>query len=110
MYLYVFEQNILGPLSSLGPGKILVLPKAPMRNALITHEASVIFSFWEKEGCFKLLKSRFYREDNMHELATKFLGIRLFDDGFFVSDKDFLIFTLKYQGLTTEKVVDFPLI
>jgi len=112
MYLYIFENSYPAAALNLcpafiGPGKILVIPKAPMKNALITHEASVIFSF-HTVGSFTLIKNRYGA--NVDELAIKYLGIRVFDDGFFVSDKDLLLFTLKYQGLTSEKVVDFPLI
>ena len=108
MYLYIFEHDFIGAgLGYPGPGKILVLPKAPMWNALITQQADVIFSF-HTIGLLKIMKNR--NGDSVDKLATKYLGIRVFDDGFFISDKDLLIFTLKYQGLTSEKVVDFPLI
>lgn len=109
MYLFIFDHDFIdGRFGYPGPGRILILPKAPMQNALITYEASVIFSFWEKGGQFKLIKNRY--GDSVDKLSTKFLGIRLFDDGFFVSDKDLAFFLLKYQGLSEEKVVDFPLI
>ena len=108
MYLFIFERELIdGKVGYPGPGKILILPKAPMQNALIIQNASVIFSF-HSTGLLKLMKNRY--GEGVDQLAEKYLGIRTFDDGFFISDKDLLIFTLKYQGLTEEKVVAFPLI
>lgn len=102
MYLYIFDNT---------PGKILLLPKAPMRNSQLTHRASVILSFHIKGGLIKVIKNRYGGDSYpVDKLAEKYLGIRLFDDGFFISDKDLMIFTLKYSNVQDEKLLDFPLI
>lgn len=122
MYIYIFEQldpddvdgfhqlPLRDPSHNTGDCKILLLQKPPLRNGsymTLAHDASIIFSF-HSVGLLKLMKTRYVA--TVGELAEKYLGIRAFEDGFFVSDKELLLFTLKYQGLSNEKLLDFPLI
>ncbi|HET8688468.1 MAG TPA: hypothetical protein VFM18_17795 [Methanosarcina sp.] len=41
---------------------------------------------------------------------SKCIGVRLFDDGFFVSDADKTLFLLKFQGLSEEMVFENSLL
>jgi hypothetical protein len=103
MYFYIFDTN--KPI-------INILPKAPMKGYLLTERAHIILSFNFNTQRFSIMKNRLGGKafTDVHHLALWYLGIRLFDDGFFISDKEKMIFLLKYQWLITEKVVDFPLI
>lgn len=99
--MYIFENS---------PGKIHIYPRSPLIGVKMIYEASIILSFREV-GQIKIIKNRFGGNDcPVDKIAEKYIGVRLFDDGFFVSDKDLLIFIMKYSNLTEEKVVDFPLI
>lgn len=108
MYFYIFEHSFDYTSNLPAVDQILFLPKAPLLGDMMTTHASVVFSYNTKGTQFKLMKNRFGYSIDI--LALKYLGIRLFDDGFFVSDKELLLFTLKYQGLTEEKALNFPLI
>lgn len=101
MYFYIMDPS---------SKQICVLPDAPRMNSVFTSEAHVIIAYNEDHNKFAMIKNRFGFTAEPDKAALKWLGIRLFDDGFWVSDKEKMLFLLKYSGLRTKIVVDFPLI
>lgn len=112
MYFY-----ILDPSSS----KIDIIPevaddptKAPWKPNSLSYVAHVIIAYSEKRERFGVVKNRFGNVgmafSDVHHLAEEYLGIRLWEEGFFISDKEKMLFLLKYSGLTSHTLVDFPLI
>ena len=98
MYFYIFSR----------PEKIVFLPKAPSIGSQITQTATAIISYHPKGEQFRIIKNRYGTPIN--KIAEKYLGIRLFDDGFFISDQEKMLFILKYSGLQHEKDLDIPII
>lgn len=97
---------------------ITIAPLDPKVKPWIPNWAAYVVSFHAEHGLFRMMSprpdrstfaGRYAAEKNMEHFAS-IIGVRLFDDGFFVSFKDKMLFLLKYQGISKSTKVTAPLI
>lgn len=97
MYFYITDTD--SEEIRIYPGNTLTLVGLP--------KARLIIYYNEKHEKFSVVQDRYA---DITPVVFICLGIRVFSDGFFVSDKDKTLFLLKYQGVSEGSIVKPPLI